>query len=63
MCYSPYISADCWKRCTTLVPQLANMPRINVVVPDRVQSAVAFSIKCTNATIPPTMHAGVGRVC
>ncbi len=38
------------------------MPRINVVVPDWVQSAVAFSIKCPNATIPPIMHAGVGPV-
>jgi hypothetical protein len=28
-----------------------------VVVPDRVQSAVAFSIKCPNATIPQCMLA------
>jgi hypothetical protein len=33
------------------------MPRINGVAPDRVQSAVAFSIKCPNATIPQCMLA------
>jgi hypothetical protein len=55
MCYSYYISADHWKRCATLILQLANMPRIIVVAPDWVQSAVAFSIKCPNATIPQCM--------
>ncbi len=57
MCYSRYISADCRKRCATLDPQLANMPKINVVVLDWVQSAVAFNIKCPNATIPQCMLA------
>ncbi len=33
------------------------MPRINRVAPDRVQQAVAFSIKCPNATIPQCMLA------
>ena len=33
------------------------MPRINGVASDRVQSAVAFSIKCPNATIPQCMLA------
>ncbi len=45
------------KQRATLIPQLTNMPRINVVAPDRVQSAVAFSIKCPKATIPECMLA------
>ncbi len=56
MWYSHYISADHWKRCATLIPQLANMSRINVVALDWVQSAVAFSIKCPNATIAQCMR-------
>ena len=57
MCYSQHISPGHRKRCTTLVPQPANMPRINRVASDRVQQAVAFSIKCPNATIPQCMLA------
>jgi hypothetical protein len=57
MCYSHHISPGCRKRCATLVPQLTNMPRINGVTSDLVQSAVAFSIKCPNATIPQCMLA------
>ena len=49
-------SADHRKQCMTLIPQLANMPRINVVAPDRVQSTVAFSIKCPNVIIPQRMR-------
>jgi hypothetical protein len=53
MCYSQHISPSHRKRCATLVPQPANMPRINVVVSDWVQQAIEFSsIKCPNATIP-----------
>ena len=55
MCYSHHISPDHRKQRATLIPQLANMPRINVVAPDRVQRAVAFSIKCPKATIPECM--------
>ena len=57
MCYSQHISPGNRKQCATLVPQPANMPRINWVASDRVQQAVAFSIKCPNATIPQCMLA------
>ena len=57
MCYSHHISPGCPKRCTTLISQPANMPRINVVATDWVQQAVAFSIKCPKATIPQCMLA------
>jgi hypothetical protein len=55
MCYSHHISPSCRKRCAKLIPQLTNMPRINVLALDQVQSAVAFSIKCPNATISQCM--------
>ena len=57
MCYSQHISPGHRKRCATLVPQPANMPKINLVAMDRVQQAVAFSIKCPKATIPQCMLA------
>ena len=57
MCYSQHISPGHQKRCATLVPQPANMPKINVDASDRVHQAVAFSIKCPKATIPQCMLA------
>ena len=57
MCYSQHISPGHRKRCATLVPQPANMPKINVDASDRVHQAVAFSIKCPKATIPQCMLA------
>ena len=57
MCYSQHISPGDRKQCATLVPQPTNMPRINRVASDWVQQAVAFSIKCPNATIPQCMLA------
>ncbi len=38
-------------------PNFANMPRINVVMANCIKKAVAFRIKCPNATIPECMLA------